>query len=95
MKEAGGQWTRPPVIIAILSLLATSGWAAYGLSAKAKDDIETRLRAVEITLSSLNASVTSLTASIAERSLRRDQQIADLAARMRDEERTRAQSNER
>lgn len=86
MNGAGGQWTRPPIIVATLSLLASVGWAAYGLSAKARDDIETRLRAVEITLSSLNTSVNSLAASIADRAARRDAQIADLASRIRDEE---------
>lgn len=89
MKEAGGQWTRPPIIVAILSLLATSGWAAYGLSAKAKDDIESRLRSVEITVSTLAANINSLTSAISERTLRSDAQIADLNARMRDEERRR------
>jgi hypothetical protein len=67
-----------------LSLLASIGWAAYGLSAKAKDDIEARLRAVEISLSSVSTSLNSLTATIAERGQRRDVQFTDIMDRVRD-----------
>lgn len=89
MKEAASGWTKPPVVMAILSFLATSGWAAYGLSAKAKEDIESRLRAVEISVAGLSANLNSLTATMFERGTRRDAAIDDLNARMRDQERRR------
>ncbi len=55
-----GEWSKPPIIIAILSLLSGTGWAAYGISAKASQDIESRLRTLEISVSAIAARQTAL-----------------------------------
>lgn len=73
--------------MAALALLNAIGWSMYGMSQTAKKDVEDRLRAVEITLSSLSTSVNSLAATMGERSLRRDAQIADIVAQIREQRR--------
>lgn len=47
-------------IIAALALLNTVGWSMYGMSAKAKQDVEDRLRAVEITVARMGAQIEGL-----------------------------------
>lgn len=63
MTRGGGQrdWTKIATIaLAVLSFLANIGWAAYGLSAKTRQDVEDRLRQVEITVARQGAQIEAL-----------------------------------
>lgn len=89
MTHQRAEWSKPTIILAVLTLLANLGWALFGMSQKATGDMENRLRTVETTVATLSANLTSLTATMIERGNRRDIAIDDLNARMRDEERRR------
>lgn len=50
MTQRRAEWTKPTIILAVLTLAANLGWALYGMSQKAASDMENRLRTLEITV---------------------------------------------
>lgn len=74
-RGAKSEWGKPAIIVAVLSLLSNAGWVAYGMSAKAKQDIEDRLGAVE-------AKQTAYDAVIPVRREMRDRQIGEILERL-------------
>jgi hypothetical protein len=53
-------WSSPQIIIAILSLLASAGWAWVGLSREDSSRIDDRLRAVELRAERLSVEIETL-----------------------------------
>lgn len=51
MTQRRAEWSKPTIILAILTLAANLGWALYGMSQKTASDLENRLRTLEITVS--------------------------------------------
>ena len=48
-----GEWSKPAIILAILSIVSNLGWAIYGMSQKSSAEVEQRIRALEITVATL------------------------------------------
>lgn len=57
MKGAGTGWSSPQIIIAILSLTASAGWAWIGLSREDSGKMDDRLRAVELRVERIAAQI--------------------------------------
>ncbi len=57
MKSAGTGWSSPQIIIAILSLAASAGWAWIGLSREDSGKLDDRLRAVELRVERIPAQI--------------------------------------
>lgn len=66
MTRAGGAsaWNKPTIVIAILSFVANCGWAFVGITRQDNQNVESRLRAVEIGLAEVRIEVKGLAESM-------------------------------
>lgn len=60
MSRTGSGWGTPQIIIGILSLLSSAGWAWVGLSHGDGNRIEDRLRAAEIRIERLSTQIEAM-----------------------------------